>query len=169
MKLRIDKLRLLISQEITPIEFTNWSICVSPIGYLFTCISPYDGINKTRTEKLLSYLFPKNVFEFRLMTKESEMTISEAAKLLGFSNEASFIEIKKRYHALLKQWHPDVSVHSQKESHEMVIRLKEAYDILVNYCMNYPVSFRDGDSKRGNISRSMQYWHEHFGDDPIWG
>ena len=97
------------------------------------------------------------------------MTIIEAALLFGFSGTASLLEIRQRYHELLKEWHPDVSSHNPKESHEMVIRLKQAYDILVDYCMNYPVSFHNGESKDRVISPSMQYWHDHFGDDPIWG
>ena len=103
------------------------------------------------------------------MITTPEISIQQAAKLLGFSNKASLMEIRKRYHKLVREWHPDVSVHEPDESHEMMIRYKEAYEILVDYCMNYPVIFTDEGKNKRHISRSMEYWKEHFGDDPIWG
>lgn len=103
------------------------------------------------------------------MNMTQNMTIQKAAELLGFSDKASMLEIRKRYHELIRVWHPDVSQHSPDESHEMMIRIKEAYEILIEYCMNYPVTFKDEMSKSGQKSKSMEYWQEHFGDDPIWG
>lgn len=97
------------------------------------------------------------------------MSIPEAARLLGLSGSATMIEIRQRYHTLLKEWHPDVSAHNQEESHEMVIQLNEAYALLVDFCMHYPIPFREENYANRDISYSMQYWREHFGDDPIWG
>jgi hypothetical protein len=33
-------------------------------------------------------------------------------------------------------------------SHEMTIRVKEAFDLLVDYCMNHPFSFKMKDPER---------------------
>ena len=103
------------------------------------------------------------------MIKTPVVTLQQAAKLLGFTDKASLIEIRKRYHELVREWHPDVSVHEPGESHEMMIQYREAYEVLVDYCLNYRVTFTDESDKKRDISRSMEYWQEHFGDDPIWG
>lgn len=103
------------------------------------------------------------------MKTTPDITLKKAAKSLGFSDKASIIDIRKRYHELVREWHPDVSAHEPDQSHEMMIRYKEAYEILVDYCMNYQVTFPDEGDKKRHISRSMDYWQEHFGNDPIWG
>ena len=66
------------------------------------------------------------------MITTPEISIQQAAKLLGFSNKASLMEIRKRYHELVRELHPDVSTHEPEESHKMIIRHKEAYDIIVD-------------------------------------
>jgi curved DNA-binding protein CbpA len=96
------------------------------------------------------------------------MMIYDAAKILGIGDRASMFEIRSRFHTLMKEWHPDVSQADPSESHEMTIKLKEAYDILADYCLNYEISFRP-DEIRQNIKKiPTEYWIDHFGDDPIW-
>ncbi|HOJ95621.1 MAG TPA: DnaJ domain-containing protein [Methanospirillum sp.] len=56
------------------------------------------------------------------MKTTPDITLQQAAKILGFSDKASLIEIRKRYHEFVREWHPDVSVHEPDESHEMMIR-----------------------------------------------
>jgi hypothetical protein len=51
----------------------------------------------------------------------------------------------------------------------MTIRFKEAYDLLTDYCMNRPVSFRLEDLEKDLEQSPANYWMERFGDDPIWG
>jgi hypothetical protein len=48
-------------------------------------------------------------------------------------------------------------------------KLKEAYDLLTDYCMNRPVSFRLEDLEKDLEQSPADYWMERFGDDPIWG
>ncbi len=103
------------------------------------------------------------------MKTTPEISIQQSAKLLGFSEKASLMEIRKRYHELVREWHPDVSAHEPDVTHEMMIRYKEAYEILVDYCMIYPITFTDEGNTNRHISLSMRYWQEHFRDDPIWG
>jgi len=97
------------------------------------------------------------------------MTIEDAALLFGISERVSYMEIRRRYHALLREWHPDVSLHPPEEAHEMAVRIKEAYDILSEYCMNYRISFEKEDISENMEYSHDTYWREHFGDDPIWG
>ena len=95
--------------------------------------------------------------------------LREAAELLGIRDRASQSEIRARYSELIKEWHPDVSRKDSAESHEMTIRLKEAYGLLIDYCMTRPVSFRLDDLEKGLGQNPAGYWMDRFGDDPIWG
>jgi len=54
-------------------------------------------------------------------------------------------------------------------SHEMMIRLKAAYDLLVDYCTNYVFSFRIEDLEQNLEKSPADFWMERFGEDPIWG
>ncbi len=95
--------------------------------------------------------------------------LREAAEVLGLQDHASLNEIRQKYHEQIKVWHPDVSKHEPAVAHEMTIRLKKAYDLLVDYCMNYPFSFRIEDLARDLEQHPADFWTERFGDDPIWG
>jgi len=94
--------------------------------------------------------------------------LREAAELLGIREQASLNEIRLRYHERIKEWHPDMSQKDPTVSHEMTIRLKEAYDLLIDYCMNYIFSFRVEDLVKNMDRNPVDYWMERFGDDPIW-
>ena len=95
--------------------------------------------------------------------------VRAAAELLGIRERASLNDIRRHYYEQMKEWHPDVSRKDSALSHEMTIRLKEAYDLLVSYGMNYSFSFRMEDLKKDREISSDEYWTERFGDDPIWG
>ncbi|MDO8874104.1 MAG: J domain-containing protein [Methanoregula sp.] len=103
------------------------------------------------------------------MTTRTTMTIPEAAEVLGITNRASLNRIHARFHELVKEWHPDVSQHDPHLSHVTFIRIKEAYDILVEYGTNYELSFRAEDIRKGTDYDSQGFWMSRFGDDPIWG
>jgi hypothetical protein len=51
----------------------------------------------------------------------------------------------------------------------MTLRLKGAYDLLVDYCMNQTFSFRTEDIAEGLGQNPTRHWMDRFGDDPIWG
>ncbi|MDD4567671.1 chaperone protein DnaJ [Methanoculleus chikugoensis] len=95
--------------------------------------------------------------------------LREGAELLGIRDRASQSEIRARYSERIKEWHLDVSQKDPAESHEMTIRLKAAYDLLVDYCTNRHVSFRLEDLERDLEQSPADYWMDRFGDDPIWG
>lgn len=103
------------------------------------------------------------------MTNQSAMTIPEAAEVLAITGTASLNEIDDRFRELVKEWHPDVSTHDPDLSHIMFIRIKDAYTILVEYGMNYKLSFRAEDIRKDTDYESGEFWMKHFGDDPIWG
>ena len=95
--------------------------------------------------------------------------LNEAAELLGIGGRASLHEIRSRYHDRVREWHPDVSLKDPGLSHEMMIRIKDAYDLLVDYCMNHAFSFRIEDLAQDLEQNPAEYWMERFGEDPIWG
>lgn len=97
------------------------------------------------------------------------MSIPEAAEVLGITCTASLNGIHARFRERVKEWHPDVSEHDPDLSHTTFIRIKDAYDILMEYDMNYELSFRAEDIRKGSDYDSREFWMAHFGDDPIWG
>jgi len=103
------------------------------------------------------------------MITRSTMTIPEAAEVLGIADRMSLNGIHTRFRELVKEWHPDVSQHDPDLAHTKFIRIKEAYDLLMEYGMNYELSFRAEDIRKGTEYDSREFWMTHFGDDPIWG
>jgi len=103
------------------------------------------------------------------MTSRSTMSIPEAAEVLGITGTASLNGIHARFRELVKEWHPDVSQHDPNLSHVTFIQIKEAYDILVDYGVNYELSFRPDDIREGKDYNTHEFWLNRFGDDPIWG
>jgi DnaJ domain len=97
------------------------------------------------------------------------MTVPEAAHVLGIPGKASLSGIHACFREQAKEWHPDVSCHDPEISHITFIRMREAYDILVDYCMNFEISFKPEDIQRGTDYDSREFWMSRFGDDPIWG
>ena len=95
--------------------------------------------------------------------------LKEAAGMLGIREKASLNEIRYKYHEQVRTWHPDVSTVDPVMSHEMMIRMKEAYDLLVDSCMNDVFSFRIEDLARDLELSPVDFWMERFGDDPIYG
>lgn len=103
------------------------------------------------------------------MAAVSVPDIRDAALTLGITSRASLNEIHRRFRELARKWHPDVSVHDPGQSHDMFIRLKEARDILVDYCMNYEISFSEADISGATEQETDEFWRQRFGEDPIWG
>jgi preprotein translocase subunit Sec63 len=103
------------------------------------------------------------------MAEVTPAALWEAAEVLGIPEHASLNEIRQKYHEQIKKWHPDVSHQDAVLSHEMTIRIKAAYDLLVDYCTNHVFSFRIEDLARDLEQSPADFWMERFGEDPIWG
>jgi len=97
------------------------------------------------------------------------MNVLEAAQVLDIPGRASLYDIHTLFRELAKAWHPDISRHDPKISHTRFIRVREAYEILVDYCMNFEISFLQEDISKGTDYDSREFWMSRFGDDPIWG
>lgn len=103
------------------------------------------------------------------MENRQILTVPEAVNVLGIPGKASLNGIHTRFRELAKEWHPDVSDHDPETAHVTFIRIREAYELLVDYCMNYEISFEPGEIRHGTSYDSREFWKSRFGDDPIWG
>jgi curved DNA-binding protein CbpA len=104
-----------------------------------------------------------------MMKGRAALSLREAADILGIGDKASISEIRVRYRELVRKWHPDISEHGQKDTHETMVRLNDAYDLIMNYCLRYEISFRPEDLRQSEGGDPMDTWMERYGDDPIWG
>lgn len=93
----------------------------------------------------------------------------EAADILGIGDAASINQIRSRYHALVLEWHPDVSGYGSDETHNGMVRLNEAYEVLIHYCLRYQIPFSDKDGIQEGENGYDSAWMDQYGCDPIWG
>lgn len=103
------------------------------------------------------------------MTARPSLSIQQAAVILGILETASISEIRSRYRELAKEWHPDRAGDAPGDSHENMVRLNEAYEVIMQYCLHYPIPFRPEDLRKAPDTEPMARWMERYGDDPIWG
>jgi len=68
--------------------------------------------------------------------------IDRARKLLGLGEAATLEEIKQAYRRMAVLYHPDGCPEERKaECEELMKRLNEAYELLLDYCARYRYSF----------------------------
>jgi preprotein translocase subunit Sec63 len=93
--------------------------------------------------------------------------ITEARIILELNEFATVKEIKNRYRALLKKWHPDLCGENEDIRKEKTIEIIHAYRTIMHYCEQYRFSF-----SREEIDKYIspeELWTKQFGKDPIWG
>jgi len=93
--------------------------------------------------------------------------ITKARKALGINEVASLQEVKNRYRALLKEWHPDLSAENKDMRREKTVEIIHAYRLLMDYCEQYRFSFSREEVEKYISPEEM--WAKRFGHDPIWG
>ena len=75
--------------------------------------------------------------------------ISEARKLLGLGETATTKQIKAAYRRAAHRYHPDRCPETEQAMCiEMMKRVNDAYQIIVDYCSNYSYPFSEEDVKR---------------------
>jgi DnaJ-class molecular chaperone len=93
--------------------------------------------------------------------------ITAARKLLELPETATMASIKSNYRRLVARWHPDKCSEDQEICAEMTRKIVLAYQTIMDYCHQYQYSFSKETVKK-HLSPE-QWWHEHFGEDPLWG
>jgi len=84
--------------------------------------------------------------------------IEDSAKILGLGYYASIEEIKKRYREIAKEVHPDVNSNDNTD----FIKLKEAYETLINYCYNFKIPLTSEEIKKAR--NSVEHMFDSFFD-----
>ena len=96
--------------------------------------------------------------------------IDEARKLLGLDEEASIEEIKEALRTLSLKYHPDrCKDQDKKHCEEMLKKINQAKDIILNYCANYRYSFKEKDVKKNTMDKELyehlkRFYDGWFGD-----
>ncbi|MEW6618889.1 MAG: J domain-containing protein [bacterium] len=88
--------------------------------------------------------------------------LDEARRILGLDEEVSLEEIKEAYHNKAKKLHPD-----KGGEEEQMKRLNQAYKLLISYCSNYKISFRQEDYKRANPDVMERFMHDWMWGDGV--
>ena len=95
------------------------------------------------------------------------MMIDDPYRILGLKPGASDDEIKRAYKEMAKKYHPDLNGNSP-EAAEMMKKVNEAYDILINHKNTYSSSsssssgYQNGNSY-GYSQRGPFEWYTGFG------
>lgn len=74
----------------------------------------------------------KRTFE-KAMAKASQMTVQQAAQILGVSLTITEKELKKIYRKLSMQWHPDRNPGNEEQATRMMQLINEAYGVMCEY------------------------------------
>jgi len=69
--------------------------------------------------------------------------IKEALEFMNIPPLSSIKDIKREYKKLSKKYHPDIV-----GSNEMIHKLNESYNILMDYCENYKFTFDEYEIKK---------------------
>jgi len=93
----------------------------------------------------------------------------EAAEIMEISAPLNFIEINKKYHALLKKWHPDLCTESRELCQEKTRSITSSFKTITNYIKNYKFSFAEKELNQKPANEDPDWWYRRFGSDQSWG
>ena len=78
----------------------------------------------------------RKAFNERFSQSEAEEILSSQPQspheILGVSADATKAEIKRAFHALIRQWHPDLNAHRLAEAEEVSKKIIAAYSLLTS-------------------------------------
>ncbi|MDQ7032065.1 MAG: J domain-containing protein [Desulfonauticus sp.] len=94
--------------------------------------------------------------------------LEKAKNIFQLGDKACIQEIKQRYYALLKKWHPDKCSQSKTKALEMTQKIVEAYKLLIAYCEQYAIPLNKQEIKEDFLDPE-EWWRQRFGEDPLWG
>jgi preprotein translocase subunit Sec63 len=95
-------------------------------------------------------------------------SFKEARETLNLSEKASMAEIQKRFRELSFRYHPDHCSEEPEICKEKFARIKESYDVLMEYCFNFPIPLdEESYRKYSKEGKYRQYLNQFF--DGWWG
>ena len=95
--------------------------------------------------------------------------IDEARSLLGLDEDSTLQEIRKAYRRLALKYHPDkCKEKDKKKCEEMFKKINHANDIILAYCANYRISFKEKSVKETTMDKEL-YDHLKRFYDGWWG
>jgi hypothetical protein len=102
------------------------------------------------------------------MNRKEWQAVEEARDLLHLGDRATLGEIKRAYHRLCKEYHPDLvaAQNDDGDSEELMYRLTAAYELLMRYCNEYRFPLAPDEHC---IYDAEDWWLDRFGQDPLWG
>lgn len=103
------------------------------------------------------------------MLQYNNNDIKNALEILDLQEITTIVQIKKRYRELLKKWHPDTGKKNIDQCKEMTQKIVRSYDILMDYCAHYKISFQKSSVDNTMATHDEKWWSNRFGEDPIWG
>lgn len=98
----------------------------------------------------------------KIKDKFSFEKIDAARKLLNLEETATIMQIKGAYRNLAKKYHPDTTQESKKVSEKMMRGLNDAFNVLMEYTLNVPISFKKEDMSTQDLEEVL---FEQFKDD----
>ena len=103
------------------------------------------------------------------MNRQEWQDIEAAATLLQVGEAATLQEIKRAYHRLSKEYHPDIAQGDPTENEQQMYRLTAAYDLLRRHCENFRIPVKQPDNAdEYDLYDPQEWWRARFGQDPIW-
>ncbi len=95
--------------------------------------------------------------------------IDEARSLLGLDEDSTLQEIRKAYRRLALKYHPDkCKEKDKKKCEEMFKKINHANGIILSYCANYRISFKEKSVKETTMDKEL-YDHLKRFYDGWWG
>jgi DnaJ-class molecular chaperone len=84
----------------------------------------------------------------------------KAKTTLGIGSSATLAQIKAKYKALMKVWHPDLNPDNLEKAQQMSAHIIESYKTVMEYCNNYEYDFSE--EKLDNYLSPQEWWEKRF-------
>jgi len=94
--------------------------------------------------------------------------IDKARKILELGKTSSMQEIKDKYRELSLKYHPDKHVKNKEEYEDKIKEINNSYEILIKYCIKYPISFKAAKTREVEDGEYMKQHYKRFYDG-WWG
>jgi len=91
--------------------------------------------------------------------------VEQARDILKLGDRATLGEIKRAYHRLSKEHHPDLAA-GDPDKEEFMYQVTSAYELLIGYCNEYRFPLAPDEN---SLYDAEDWWMDRFGQDPLWG